>query len=114
MGNLQVECQFNDVRSVCPAYLFLLKQGAAGEIYNDCSGSMHSLQEIISAFERITGRSIDVRVDPDLVRPSEVYQLCGDPRKVKDLMASVGLPRILPTLQETLESVLAGDRHNKY
>lgn len=72
LGNLQVERDFNDVRSVCAAYLLLLKQRAAAE--------------------RITGRSIDARVDPDLVRPSDIYQLCGDPRTLKDLTASSGLP----------------------
>jgi nucleoside-diphosphate-sugar epimerase len=108
LGNLHVEREFNDVRSVCAAYLFLLKQGAVGEIYNVCSGRMHSLQEIISAFERITGHDIDVRVDPDFVRPNEVHQLCGDPRKLKDLMTSAGRRWNLPTLDETLGSVLAG------
>lgn len=109
LSNLQVECEFNDVRSVCAAYLFLLEQGAAGEIYNGCSGTMHSLQEIplgLRAHHRPHHRRA---CRPRSHSPERgLNQLCGDPRKLKDLMASVGQPWNLPALQETLESVLAG------
>ncbi|HYP82111.1 GDP-mannose 4,6-dehydratase [Variovorax sp.] len=106
LGNLHVEREFNDVRSVCAAYLFLLQKGVAGEIYNVCSGRMHNLQEIIQEFERIAGHTMDVRVDPHFVRPNEVHQLCGNPGKLKNLMANAGLPWRLPSLTETLTSVL--------
>lgn len=106
LGNLHVEREFNDIRSVCAAYLFLLRNGLPGEVYNVCSGRMHSLQGVISAFERIAGHVIDVRVDPSFVRPNEVHQLCGDPGKLKSLMTGAGLPWQLPTLDETLASVL--------
>ncbi|MEJ8811731.1 GDP-mannose 4,6-dehydratase [Variovorax ureilyticus] len=106
LGNLHVEREFNDVRSVCDAYLFLLEQGAPGEIYNVCSGRMHSLQNVISTFERIVGHGINVCVDPSFVRPNEVHQLCGNPQKLEDLMGSTGHPWRLPTLEETLSSVL--------
>ncbi|MEJ8847089.1 GDP-mannose 4,6-dehydratase [Variovorax rhizosphaerae] len=107
LGNLHVEREFNDVRSVCAAYLFLLREGVAGEVYNVCSGRMHDLQEVISTFERIVGHSLDVSVDPRLVRPNEVHELCGDPRKLKDLMTNAGRSWNLPTLEETLSTVLA-------
>lgn len=108
LGNLHVEREFNDIRTVCAAYLFLLRQGEAGEVYNVCSGRMHSLQEVIATFERIVGHAISLRVDSSFVRPNEVHQLCGDPGKLKRLMASAGLQWKLPTLEETLTSVLIG------
>lgn len=108
LGNLHVEREFNDIRSVCAAYLLLLRDGLAGEVYNICSARMHSLQEVIEVFKRITGHGIDVRIDPRFVRPNEVHQLCGDPGKLKKLMLSAGVPWKLPTLDETLASVLAG------
>lgn len=107
LGNLHVEREFNDVRSVCAAYLFLLERGVHGEVYNVCSGRMHNLQDVISTFERIAGHGIDVQVDPSFVRPNEVHQLCGDPGKLTQVMAQAGYPWRLPTLEETLSSVLA-------
>lgn len=110
LGNMHVEREFNDVRSVCSAYLYLLKKGVPGEIYNVCSGRMHNLQEVISVFERIAGHTMDVCVAPRFVRPNEVHQLCGDPGKLRELMTSTGRAWTLPTLEETLSTVLAGVR----
>lgn len=113
LGNLHVEREFNDVESVCAAYLFLLQYGVSGEIYNVCSGRMHSLREVISMFERIAGRSIEVSVDAKFTRPNEVHQLCGDPGKLKKLMTSEGHSWNLPSLERTLQSVLAHASKNK-
>ena len=106
LGNLHVEREFNDVRSVCAAYLFLLQHGQPGQVYNICSGRPHSLREIISTFERIANHCIEVRVDPNFVRPNEVHRLCGDPGKLHGLFTNAGHPLNLPTLEETLTSVL--------
>ena len=68
LGNMQVEREFNDVRAVCRAYLDLLEKGGAGETYNICSGRTHSLGDVIERLTRITGHTIDVRVNPEFVR----------------------------------------------
>ena len=110
LGNLHVEREFNDVRSVCAAYLFLLRHGEAGQVYNVCSGRTHSLWEIISDFQRITGHDIQVLVDAAFVRPNEVHRLCGDPGKLDKLRASINQHWDLPPLEDTLASVLNAAR----
>lgn len=106
LGNLDVEREFNDVRSVCAAYLLLLEHGKVGEVYNVCSGRPHSLREVIAAFKRITGHDLDVVVDPAFVRPNELHRLCGDPGKLEALGASIGMPWKVFELDLTLQGVL--------
>ena len=98
LGNLHVEREFNDVRMVCAAYLSLLDYGAPGEVYNVCSGSAYSLQQVILIMEKITGHRIMVNVNPSLVRVNEVQRLRGS---VEKLHACVGqLPSY--SLEDTL------------
>jgi len=76
LGNLHVEREFNDVRMVTEAYLQLIDRGAEGEIYNVCSGKTYSLTYVLEMLTRITGHSIDVKVNPAYVRANEVHRLC--------------------------------------
>jgi nucleoside-diphosphate-sugar epimerase len=82
LGNLQVEREFNDVRMVCEAYLRLLDDGESGQIYNVCTGTAFSLQQVLGMLRTITGHDIAVRVNPAFVRASEVHRLCGAPEKL--------------------------------
>jgi len=55
LGNLDVEREFNDVRTVCEAYLRLLQQGQPGQKYNVCSGRPVSLKSVIDALKKSAG-----------------------------------------------------------
>ncbi len=78
LGNLDVDREFSDVRIVCQTYLKLLKaESAIGNTFNICYGTEHSLREIISIMEGIVGYRIDVRVNPEFVRPNEIKRLVG-------------------------------------
>lgn len=102
LGNLDVEREFNDVRMVGEAYLALLEKGQPGEVYNICSGQPHALREVIDLLERITGHSLQVRVNPSFVRADEVRSLYGCPQK---LHACVG-PLAPYSLEATLRWML--------
>ncbi len=103
LGNLDVEREFNDVRTVCQAYLKLLEHGVPGETYNICSGRAHSLTEVIDTLRRLTGHAIEVAVNPAFVRGNEVHRLCGDPAR---LYAAVG-ELAHPSLEQTLQWMLS-------
>lgn len=107
LGNLHVEREFNDVRTVCNAYLALLEVGVPGETYNICSGRPHGLHEIIERFERLSGHRIDVKIDPNFVRENEVHRLCGSPDKLDRLLRAHGRVLNAPSLDDTLEQMLA-------
>jgi nucleoside-diphosphate-sugar epimerase len=103
LGNLHVEREFNDVRTVCSAYMALLTHGQAGQAYNVCTGQTYTLQNVLDRLTAITGHTLDVQVNPAFVRANEVHRLCGNPAK---LLACVGpLPPI--ALNETLRAMLA-------
>lgn len=102
LGNMEVEREFNDVRTVCQVYLELLDKGQAGETYNICSGRTYCLKTVISMVRELTGHDMETRVNPKFVRASEVHKLSGNPAKLE---ASVGALQH-PPLEETLEWML--------
>lgn len=78
LGNLDVARDFLDVRDVAAAYVQLLESDATSEVVNICSGEAVSLQKIVSMAEQVSGRSMDVRVNPKFVRANEIKHLAGD------------------------------------
>lgn len=103
LGNLDVEREFNDVRTVCEAYLRLLQTGQPGQVYNVCSGRPVSLKSVIDTLRRITGHALQVRVNPAFVRANEVRRLCGNPAKLEACIGSLQHP----PLEETLRWMLS-------
>ena len=103
LGNLDVEREFNDVRTVCDAYLRLLQQGQPGQTYNVCSGQPVALRHAIETLKHLTGHDLLIRENPDLVRANEVHQLCGSPAKLE---ARIGKLQH-PGLEETLRWMLS-------
>jgi len=106
LGNLDVEREFNDVQTVCDAYLLLLAHGTAGEAYNICSGRPYALRLVIDVLSRMTSHSPRIEVSPAFVRANEVHRLCGDPAKLHALLAEHDVALGAPTLEETLARML--------
>lgn len=106
LGNLNIEREFNNVNMICDAYMKLLELGNANEIYNVCSGQARSLQFVIDTLKKITGHNIEIRVNPDFVRASEVHRMVGNPSKLKHLLSSQDIALTSPTLEETLKQML--------
>jgi len=102
LGNLEVWREFGDVRTVAEAYRKLLELCPVGETLNICTGQTYSLREVLALCEKHTGYSIEIKVNPELVRPNEVRVLSGDNsrliRKVGDLQTH--------NLEETLRWML--------
>jgi nucleoside-diphosphate-sugar epimerase len=106
LGNVNVEREFNDVRTICDAYLGLIEHGQSGETYNICTGNAFTLHDVINYLETLTGHSIDISVNPDFVRPNEVIRLCGDPSKLHRALSAVQTTLFNPALIQTLEWML--------
>jgi len=104
LGNIDVRREFNDVRTVCRAYLALLEAGVPGEAYNICSGVAHSLDEVIGSLTALTGHDINVRVNPAFVRSNEVHTLCGDPSKLLACIGGLEHPPLAETLRWMLDA----------
>jgi nucleoside-diphosphate-sugar epimerase len=98
LGNIDVERDFSDVRTVARAYRQLLEWSPAGETFNVCSGVACSLNDVLAMMGEIAGYEIEVRVNPAFVRANEVQRLQGDASRLK---AVVGNLATIP-LKETL------------
>jgi len=104
LGNLDVEREFNDVRTVCIAYLRLLQLGQPGQTYNVCSGRPVSLKSAIEALKEITGHDLAVKVNPDFIRANEVHRLCGNPAKLEACIGQLQHPPLEDTLSWMLSA----------
>lgn len=105
VGNLDVQRDFCDVRDVVRAYLFLMRDGRRGEIYNVCSGRAVGLSVILDFLIReASGKTpISVEVDPAKFRKIDMRVQMGSNRKITE--ETRWLPRI--TIEQTLCDLLA-------
>jgi GDP-4-dehydro-6-deoxy-D-mannose reductase len=102
VGNLDAVRDFTDVRDVVRAYRALLDRGTAGEVYNVCSGRGRSIGDILRSLLEIAGTQVELQVDRERLRPSDLPSLVGDPRKARE--ATGWEPRI--PLETTLRDLL--------
>lgn len=100
LGNLDVERDFSDVRTVARAYACLLDTHAAiGGTFNICSGRAHSLHEILAIVRRLSGQSLPVRVNPALVRTNDVLRLLGNPSRLEAVIGALPSVDLAATLE---------------
>ncbi len=102
-GNVDVRRDITDVRDVVRAYRLLLERGEPGGVYNICRGESTAIAEIAGRLLRIEGLDIPIRVDPARVRPVDLPDLRGSPRR---LYEATGWEPQIP-LDDTLADVLA-------
>ncbi|MCY1272847.1 GDP-6-deoxy-D-talose 4-dehydrogenase [compost metagenome] len=105
LGNLDVWRDFSDVRAVVSAYRGLIESRPLGQIINVCSGRTHSLREVLTMCQAITGHQLRVEVNPAFVRSNEVKTLSGDASRLRALLDDWDTP----PLDETLRWMLAAE-----
>ena len=82
VGNLSAQRDFTDVRDVVRAYWLLVTQGEPGECYNVGSGRPHSIQWLLDTLIDLSPAQVEVVVDPQRLRPSDVPCSYCDNRKL--------------------------------
>lgn len=102
VGNLSSTRDFSDVRDIVRAYWLALELGSVGEVYNICSGQDHSIGEVLETLLKMSSRRIQVEVDPQRLRPSDVLRLRGNCSKLKQ---ETGWEPKIP-FKKTLEDLL--------
>ena len=102
LGNLNTFREYNDIKYVTEIYSKILKSSFKSGIVNVSSGRTFSIAEILNMMERMTGHSIEVRVNPDFVRKNEIKELKGSNKKLAEI---VGKEIKSFSLEETLESM---------
>lgn len=106
LGNIDVARDFCDVRAVADAYLALVETAPIGETVNVCSGTAHSLRDVITMAEARAGHHLDIRINPAFVRANEIPLLMGNGEKLRQLLSGNGRFWSSPALSETIAWML--------
>jgi GDP-4-dehydro-6-deoxy-D-mannose reductase len=102
VGNLEAVRDFTDVRDVVRAYWALLERGTPGEVYNVCSGRGVKMADLLEELVALSGLQVEIRVDPERLRPLDVPVLIGDPARLRE---ATGWEAHIP-LRQTLQDLL--------
>ncbi|MGZ3274235.1 MAG: GDP-mannose 4,6-dehydratase [Caulobacteraceae bacterium] len=108
VGALDDERDFLDVGDVVDAYLLMLDRRAElgrGTVLNVASGAPVRIGDILERFLSLSRVRIEVKVDPDRLRPSVVKRVAGDASRLRALGWA---PRV--SLADTLAAVLEEKR----
>jgi GDP-4-dehydro-6-deoxy-D-mannose reductase len=84
VGNLDATRDFTDVRDIVRAYVLAATLGEPGEVYNIASGRGHRIRDLLDKLIVLSGLEVEVRVDPQRLRPSDVEILIGDSSKFRE------------------------------
>ncbi|MCJ7582333.1 MAG: GDP-mannose 4,6-dehydratase, partial [Candidatus Aminicenantes bacterium] len=102
VGNLEAKRDFTDVRDTVRAYWLSLEKGQSGDVYNIGRGETISMKEMLDKLLSFSHVDVDVKVDPQRLRPSDVPILLSDSSKFK---AKTGWEPVIP-FDQTLEDLL--------
>ncbi|MCY3915317.1 MAG: GDP-mannose 4,6-dehydratase [Chloroflexi bacterium] len=83
VGNLEAKRDFTDVRDIVRAYHMIVEKGKPGEAYNIASGLAHSIRHLLDTLLQLSDIEIEVRVDPERLRPVDVPEIRGDSSKLR-------------------------------
>jgi GDP-4-dehydro-6-deoxy-D-mannose reductase len=103
VGNLEAVRDFTDVRDMVRAYWLAVTKAKPGEVYNLATGSGITIQELLDRLLALSTVKVEVRQDPDRMRPSDVVRLIGDSSKFR---ADTGWAPEIP-FDKTLADLLA-------
>ena len=103
VGNLSPRRDVTDVRDIVQAYIAVIERGTPGIVYNVCSGTAPSMQEVLDGLRRRASVPVDVEIDPALARPHDAPVVVGNHER---LTHDTGWHPTIP-LERTLDDLLA-------
>jgi GDP-4-dehydro-6-deoxy-D-mannose reductase len=103
VGNLEAKRDFTDVRDTVRAYWMALDKGEPGEVYNIGTGTTISMKDMLGILLSLSPAKVEVRVDPDRLRPSDVQILYADVSKFRSQTGWVPTIPFQTTLKDLLD-----------
>ncbi len=102
VGNLEAKRDFTDVRDMVRAYWLAATKGRPGEVYNIATGDAIVIKDLLDRLIELTGVEVEIREDPERMRPSDVEILIGDSSKFR---ADTGWEPQIP-FEQTLRDIV--------
>jgi GDP-4-dehydro-6-deoxy-D-mannose reductase len=84
IGNGTIIRDFIDIEDVIQAYDSIFIHGRKGEIYNVCSGTGHTIAQIVQMFSELLNLPVQIEQQNNLIRPIDNPALYGDYEKLKN------------------------------
>jgi GDP-4-dehydro-6-deoxy-D-mannose reductase len=85
VGNLEAKRDFTDVRDMVRAYWLASEKCKFGEPYNVCSGRTITIKSVLDILlKKSKVKNIQIKQDPERMRPSDVPVLYGDFSKFRN------------------------------
>ncbi len=110
VGDLTAERDFLDVRDVATAFAGAIAESGAlapGEIFNLASGTPRRIGDILDMLIAAAGIAIEVRSDPERMRPVDIQRTAGDAGKARRLLGWTPSIPFTTTLSDVLASFQA-------
>lgn len=102
VGNLNTKRAIMDQRDLVAALLLLACKGTAGEVYNISSEHIYQMSDIVKMIEEQIGHKLEIKVDTNLLRPTDEKIIVGDVTKLKK---DTGWSQKI-TMKQTIEDML--------
>ncbi len=83
VGNLEAKRDFTDVRDIVRGYHLALLYGEPGEVYNLGSEEAYAIGELLEVLLSMSTFPLEIRPDPERMRPSDVPVLVSDCSKFR-------------------------------
>ncbi|MEJ2085575.1 MAG: GDP-mannose 4,6-dehydratase, partial [Acidobacteriota bacterium] len=83
VGNLDSQRDFTDVRDTVRASWLAVQKGRPGEVYNIATGKAITIRELLERLLALSDAEVELQVDADRLRPSDVEILLGDYSKLE-------------------------------
>lgn len=100
LGNIHVAREFNSIYYILAVYHKLLLSNIHSTSVNVSSNKPIKLLEVIDMMQNIAGYKINVKINPDFIRPNEIKSLSGSTTKLSTLIGSIESIDLKETLKE--------------
>jgi GDP-4-dehydro-6-deoxy-D-mannose reductase len=103
VGNLDARRDVTDVRDVVRSYKAIVDHGRPSRPYNVCSGCSYRIADLLQQLVGQARVRIDVRPDPNRMRPNDMPLILGNPRRIQEEVGWMPTIAIEQTMSDLLD-----------
>lgn len=103
VGNLKPKRDFIDINDACMGFIALAMKGKSGEIYNICSNTSLSVEDVLSMMIESSGVEIDIIADSCRFKAGDIENSYGSNAKIKgdtDWYPKISIEKSISTIFE--------------